>query len=333
MTAKELAKMLNVSEASVSLALNGRSGISEETRSKILEAAERFGISKKASNTVSQRFISLVIFKKHGLVYGETPFFSAVLEGISASIADAGYLLQISYFYGNQDYNEQIKIIENSACDGVIFLATEAMKEDLKALVTLKKPFVLLDSHSPQGSANAVIINNSQGAYNATRYLIDCGHRNIGHLSSSVRIQNFIERQDGVHTAIREYPDCSLTTVKVESTQDGAYLDMMAYLDTKPDLPSAFFADNDIIAISCMRALKEHGLRIPQDVSLVGFDDMPMAYVTSPKLTTIQVPKEALGQQAVRLLENLISNPSAAALTIEVNTELIIRDSVKQINS
>lgn len=118
---------------------------------------------------------------------------------------------------------------------------------------------------------------------------------------------------------------------RVASTQEGAYYDMSSYLDTNPQLPTAFFADNDIIAVSCMRALKEHGYRLPDDISFVGFDDMPLSYVVSPKLTAIQVPKEAFGQRAVTRLSEKIKGKDDISLKISVNPTLVIRDSSKQL--
>ncbi len=106
---------------------------------------------------------------------------------------------------------------------------------------------------------------------------------------------------------------------------------MSSYLDTNPQLPTAFFADNDIIAVSCMRALKEHGYRLPDDISFVGFDDMPLSYVVSPKLTAIQVPKEAFGQRAVTRLSEKIKGKDDISLKISVNPTLVIRDSSKQL--
>ena len=105
---------------------------------------------------------------------------------------------------------------------------------------------------------------------------------------------------------------------------------MTRYLRSADRIPSALFADNDIIAISCMRALKEHGYRIPEDVSIVGFDDMPMSYVTSPKLTTIHVPKELLGGSAVSLLLKQIafSDSQPATICMRIGTMLVLRDTV-----
>ena len=113
-TARELAGMLGVSTATVSIALNGKKGISDETRKMILDAAAQHGIRKDTRYNAASRLITLVVYKKHGKVYGETPFFSALIEGISAQVVDSGYRLQLTYFYASQDPAEQCRSIFTS---------------------------------------------------------------------------------------------------------------------------------------------------------------------------------------------------------------------------
>ncbi|MCI8401511.1 MAG: LacI family transcriptional regulator [Lachnospiraceae bacterium] len=330
-SAKELAAILGVSPSAVSIALNGKPGISEKTRQAILEAAASHGLKKIRRKSGAPRFINLVIYKKHGLVYGDTAFFSSVIEGISSQAAQSEYNLQVSYFYEDQDHTEQLNFLRLSESAGIILLATEMLREDILPFLSLPKPLVLLDSYFEAGYFDSIAINNHQGAFLAARYLLDCGHRQIGHLASSVFINNFSERSAGFLQAVSGTPDCRSCVIRVESTQDGAYGDMSAFLDTKPQLPTAFFADNDIIAVSCIRALKEHGYRIPEDISIIGFDDMPVSYVTSPKLTTVHVHKEVLGLQAVRRLIDKINHHDSALLNIRINVNLVVRDSVKKL--
>lgn len=332
-SSRELAEILGVSPSSISIALNGKSGISAETRDMILKAADTYGLKRPQRRSSQSQYINLVIYKKHGLVYGDTAFFSAVIEGISSHTAHLGYNLQISYFYGNQNQAEQFKAVSMTDCAGTILLATEMLREDILPFLQFPHPLVVLDSYFEDLDFDCVVINNIRGAYLATHHLLDCGHRQIGHLASSVTINNFAERAAGFHMAAAEFPETVCSTVQVFSTQEGAYRDMNAYLDTNPQLPTAFFADNDIIAVSCMRALKEHGYRIPDDISFVGFDDMPFSYVVSPKLTTIQVAKEAFGQRAVTRLAEKIRDPDSVSLRVSVNPTLIVRDSVKSLSS
>lgn len=330
-SAKDLAAKLGVSPSAVSLALNNKKGISDETRALILNAAEEYGLTRPVKKTTST-FINLVIFKSHGQVYGDTPFFSSVIEGISTTTAESGYKLQVTYFYGHQNSDEQIKMLAMSDCAGIILLATEMTESDILPFYQLPHPIVVLDSYFESAPFDSVVINNQQGAYLATRYLLDAGHRRLGHIASSVHINNFAERHDGFLKAIHTSPyaaQCKYDMIRVGSTQESAYQDISRYLDERHQLPTALFIDNDIIAISCIRALKEHGYQIPRDVSLIGFDNVPIAYVTSPKLTTVDVPKGMLGKCAVtRLLAKIKSSKPSESLKLCINTSLVIRDTV-----
>lgn len=328
-SSKELAEKLGVSPSSVSIALNGKPGISGKTREKILAAAEAYGLERPMRRASVSPYINLVIYKKHGLVYGDTPFFSTVIEGIGKEVARLGYKLQISYFYGNQNRDEQFKSLSLSQCAGIILLATEMLQEDIPLFETLTQPLVVLDNDFNLPDFDCVTINNLQGAYLATKYLLDCGHRKIGHLSSSVRIHNFDERTEGFLRAVAEVSGCDFCTVMVFSAQEKAYEDMLLYLDGSPSLPTAFFADNDIIASACLRALVDRGYRVPEDVSLIGFDDMPFTYLMSPKLTTMHVSKETFGRWSVTRLIEKIQGDVDHSLKIALNSRLIIRDSVR----
>lgn len=332
MSSKELAAMLGVSPSAVSIALNGRDGISEEKRARILQAAEAYGLRHTPHKNSKSAFLNLVIYKRHGQVYGDTPFFSAVIEGISQKAAETGHHLQITYFYGNQDPEEQLRTLALSDCAGILLLATEMTGADILPFRKLTKPLVVLDSYFEDAPFDSVLINNQQGAFLAARYLIEAGHTDLGYLHSNVEINNFSERSDGFLKAVRSAePPCTYRVIRVGSTQESAYKDMVRYLGSSPSLPTAFFADNDIIAISCMRALKEYGCRIPDDVSIIGFDNLPMSYVTSPKLTTVDVPKEVLGRLATSALIRQIQEPGQFTTKLCANTSLVIRDTVRTV--
>ena len=331
MTAKELASYLGVSQSAVSLAFNGKPGISDETRRKILEAADRMNVRRPARKAAASASIDVVCYKKHGMVFGETPFFAALMEGISAAAAAGGYAVRIFYLYGSDPAT--LDTIQHSDAAGIVLIATEMSDEEaLSPFYNIRKPLVVLDAHFRSHRFPSVIISNEQGAYEATRCLLDHGHRQIGHLRSSVVIGNFTEREEGFLDACSEVEGCTTVTVDVGSTQETAYRDMLAWLQTSPQMPTGFFADNDLIAISCIRALKDMHYRVPEDVSIVAFDDIPMSSVVSPALTTVHVYKEELGGTAVDLLRQMIDKPSRPVVNIHVCTDLVERRSVKDLN-
>lgn len=330
--AKELAQLLHLSPAAVSIALNGRSGISPQTREMILTAAAEHGLNRSSKeNRSAVRYINLIIFKKHGLVIGDTPFFSELIESVTTAATDLSYHVQLSYFYAAQSHAEQLKSIHSAGCTGAILLATEMTEDDLPLLAKIKMPLVVLDNNVEAAGIDCVVINNVQAAMLAVSHLAAKGHSRIGHLCSSVDIMNFRERREGFLRAaalVNDDMKNRIVTIPVESTSDGAYRDMTFYLAHQPNLPQALFADNDIIAIACIRALKEARYSIPGDVSIIGFDDVPYARVVSPQLTTMHVPRDIMGRYAVNRLHEKIASPNPATLKIAINAWLKDGESV-----
>lgn len=335
--AKELAQLLQISPSAISIALNGRPGISPQTREMILTAAAEHGLNRPARETrAAIRYINLIIFKKHGLVIGDTPFFSELIESVTTAATDLSYHIQLSYFYAAQNYAEQLKSIHSTGCAGAILLATEMTEEDLQLLAELKMPLVVLDNNVESAGFDCVVINNVQAAMLAVSHLIAKGHRRIGHLCSHVDIMNFRERREGFLRAsaiLNDDTKSRIVSIPVDSTSDGAYRDMTLYLSHQPDPPQALFADNDIIAIACIRALKEAGCSIPRDISIIGFDDVPYARVVSPRLTTMHVPRDLMGRYAVNRLHEKITSPNPATLKIAINAWLKDGESVADLTN
>jgi len=332
--AKDIAKKLSISPSAVSFVLNNKPGVSEETRRKVLKVIEQMGYNTNIfskSTLIHNRNIRFIIYKKHGLVVSDTPFFSSLMEGIDREARSLGYNLIVTYMDENKDNLIKIlHIIKGTSPDGIMLLATEMTKEDLKPFKKLNIPLLLLDSYFESENLDTVIINNIEGVYKATCYLAELGHIDIGYLHSSVWINNFDQRMAGFKKAInhkrlklnKNFIFC------LESTIDGSYKNMFKILENKPKLPTAVFADNDIIAFGAMKAMREFGIKIPQDVSVVGFDDMPFCKMIDPPLTTARVYKQRMGMIALKRLVERIDETPAETIKIEVNTTLIERKSV-----
>ena len=333
-TARELAKILGISPSTISMVCNGKPGISEQTRRRILQAAEEYGFDIVPKKTGIPRYLQFVIYKKHGSVVADTPFFSRVIEGIEGEAFRHGYLLQVSYFYENKSKQEQLAAIAGTASAGIVILGTEMEAADLVQFEEMKLPMVLLDSYFEEKALDTIAINNAQGAYLATRELIDAGHRKIGYLRSKVKINNFTERADGFFRALRRsnLPAEQPFIYRVDSTMEGAYEDFKEILRRRSALPTAFFADNDIIAAACIRALKENGYSVPESISVIGFDDTPLCDIIEPALTTMRVPKERLGALAVKRLVDRIEGRTEEQIKIEVATTLVRRASVARLD-
>lgn len=341
-TAKDIAERLNVSPTAVSLAMNGRPGISEATREKILAEAVRLGYSlSKREITGPAKNIRYVIFLERGDAVKETSFYSIVLQGIEARAKEFGFNVLISYFYASGDWGEQISNICKDVA-GLIILATEVEDRHIRQVLPYSRkqldvPVVLADNATSLVDVDCVVSDNLRGAYRAVSYLLDKAHPDVGYLCSKTRIDSFDERRLGVLKARREYgvdPALPLQQIDVGIASEQAYYDMCAWLDNGGKPLSAFFADNDIIAAACIRALKTKGYRVPQDVSVVGFDDMPVCTMIDPTLTTIRVMKEQMGMTAMDMLAHRIedrdsgeSSKMTGVLRTTISTSLVERES------
>ena len=339
-TARDVAKAAGVSPATASLVFRGKPGVGRETRERVLSIARDMGFEYETREpTQKTSTILLVIYKRSGQVVGETPFFEELIKGVSDATYRSGYhRLSISYFYAQESSSEQLKSLRSVKCSGIILLATEMLSIDVSQFERLGVPIVILDNWFPTKPMDSVVIDNQHGAWEASRYLISKGHTNIGYLHSKVEIRNFLERRVGWHSAVQGVIETegnpNRFIARVGSTTESAYHDMLAYLDTDPDLPTAYFADNDVIAEGCIRAMQERGIRIPEDISVVGFDDAPMTELVNPPLTTMSVPKAAMGALAVnRLVSRIQEETLGEAVRISVLPKVIERESVKAFNA
>lgn len=329
-SAKELAQKLNISAATVSMVLNHKPGISEATRQMVLNAAKEYGYQfKKAPEDPDTRTIQIVIYHKNGLILSDTPFFNHVIEGISFQCQSLGFTLHMSYFYERDSMEEQLEHLCELDVDGILLLGTEMAKEDFTPFTTLSMPLVVLDSYYEEIPFDSVVINNIQGAFAGTCHLAKLGHKKIGYLRSSFSIHNFEERAEGYYKALRVFGlDINHPYVcRICPVPDRGYEDMLRYLEEGPQLPTAYFADNDIVAGAAIRALKEKGFRVPEDVAVMGFDNIPFGSLMEPPLATMEVEKQQLGILAVDILNRRIQNPNGELVKVALGTKVIHRTS------
>lgn len=331
-SAKEFAQLLGVSPATVSLVFNGKPGISPKTRQRILDAAKQYDYTPPDRSQNSDKpLVYLCIYKNDNLVVVDNAFFSELLDGVSLQALRKNIDLRITYIYRDLYLNEQIERIKYSNCVGIILLATEMEMSETPPFDALDIPMVVLDSYFVSKNYNHVLINNRQGAFLATQHLLDMGHTDIGYLASNKTVNNYIERSFGYRIALDLAGRKPGLQIRVAPTMDEAYKNFREYFAVKPALPTAFFACNDIIASACIRALQDSGYRVPDDVSIIGFDNLPMGELLSPQLSTVDVPKLQLGKLAVnRLIEILNEKPQHYQMN-SISTQLVTRGSVKRI--
>lgn len=337
-TAKELAAALGLSEAAVSMALHNKPGVSAQTRRKVMESAKEKGydfskIKEEEVPVITNGTIFFLIYRKHGAVVADTPFFSQLSEGIDAGCKKCHFHLNVYYLYEDQGIEAQLENIIRLGCKGIVLLGTEMKEDDFSPFRHLSVPLVMLDNYIDTIDTDCVLINNIQGASAATNYLISRIKSQPGYLRSSYEINNFAERADGFYKAIRQNGMSTSATIvhQLAPSMEGAYADMLALLARGEKPAKCYFADNDLIAAGAMRAFKDNGYRIPEDISIIGFDNMPLSSYVEPALTTIHVPKQYMGEMAVLRLAYAIenSNSKRSYIKMEISTTLVKRGTVR----
>jgi len=327
---KKLSEMTGFSPATISNALNNKRGVKKETVAEVLRVAKEMGYVSEDRITK----IRLVIYKRNGKIIDDTPFFPLLIDGVESECKRLGYEMSICNLDKREpDYEEQVRWLINDITSGVIFLGTELLENDIDIYRSAKCPFLLFDYFEPDMLFDGVLINNADSARVATNYLIDKGHRRIGYLRGDLRIKAFRSRAVGYARAMSNHglEVDHKYTFTLDTQMEGAYENMKKALKRGPELPTAFFADNDMVALGAMKALQEFGYKVPQDVSIIGFDDLPFCEITTPRLTTIRVSKQEMGITAVRRMNEMIKNPGRSKLKISACTEFVERESVREI--
>lgn len=327
---REISRATGYSPATVSNALNGKRGVSEETVRIILDAAEEMGIQQDADSET----ITFVLARKTGQIVDESTFHPAVIEGVErqARRHGMGTTFLTLDFSDAASVRPEVDALMDDPTSAVVLLGTELDEEDYELFASRSAHLVVLDSWSDRFDFDAVVMSNGESSWRAVRHLIECGHREIGYLAGSFRIQNFKERERGYVRACTEAGIELNPAWRVElgTTLERAYRDMAAWLTVTPveKLPTAFFADNDVLAVGALRAFSEAGVRVPQDVSVIGFDDLSVSAFSNPPLTTIHVLKHEVGELAVRRLMGNIVNPKKFTCKTQVSTYFVERKSV-----
>lgn len=330
MKAKELARLLNVSPATVSMALNGKPGVNEETRKMVLDAAKKHHVSARALSAASARNICLIQFRRKETVLSFATFMTEVGGGVEKTCQEAGFALNTLQIFGTDSLIQCLNDLSRTDTAGVVLLGTDMMREDFRLLPKLDLPLVVLDNHTYSYPIDCVKIDNISSAFSAVNYLIRRKKSLPGYLRSSYKINNFTERMAGYEQALI-YNGMSPNSVTVHDmlpSIEGAFADMTALLKSGIRPSSCYFADNDLIAIGAMQAMRSFGLRVPEDVAVMGFDDIEMSAVTEPPLTTMHVPKYHFGAAAVKRLLTLIRDRSLFPIKSEMAANLVVRGSV-----
>ena len=328
-TRNDVARLAGVSPALVSYVLNnGPRPVSEKTRARVLKAIRELDYqpSAVARNLRLQRTSTL------GLILPDTqnPYFSEVTRGIEWIAFENDYTVILCHSgYSLERELQYVNALRMQRVAGVIWIPATASLEPYNRLVKFGVPTVLLDRFIPGQNVMAVVADNFRGGYLATQHLIQLGHRRIGAISRPVNLSHSQERIHGYLAALREagipIDECLISPGGYWLENGRKAFERLMALE---EPPTALFAYNDIMAIGALRAAHQHGLKIPDDFSIVGFDNIPEADFTSPALTTISQPKFDMGRTGTELLLRLISGESPGIESLSpLEVSLIIRES------
>lgn len=331
-TIYQVAAEAGVSIATVSKVLSNTPYVSEATRQKVLEAVERLGyVPNPAARSLTKGrtgILGLLIPYGPEQVFND-PHLMGVIYGIEKTLNERDYnLLLATARHQGDPASAYGRLMRSRYLDGAIVLETSGSERLIQQLTQLKCSWVILGYQiAPDQPAHAVHCTDRNSAQQLTEHLIGQGHRRIGVISAEPRPSAFDERLAGYRAALATHglPYDESLLAWGDMTIDSGYAVAPKLLD-RPDRPTAIFALNDRMALGLSRWALDHTVQIPADVSIVGFDDIPMAALNTPSLTTIRQPAVMLGQEATHMLFQLLDGEPVSTET-QVPGELIVRDS------
>lgn len=326
-TIKDIAREAGVSPQTVSRAINDKGEISTQTRERILRIADRLGYRP---NSIA-RSLATRRTQNIGLVVPDVanPFFAGIARGIQ----DAAHQSNYNVFLCNTDENVDREIsaihsLEAQRVDGIILCSSRLNEQQILHLATRYQPLVLVNRHIDHAQTGSVSVDDVKGAAEAVRYLLQLGHRNIGFLAGPEASHSGKNRLQGYRVAMSahmdEIPD--RWQMPCPPQVEGGERTARQLLERAPEL-TAILAYNDLVAIGALRACQELGRTVPDDCAIIGCDDVLLAALVSPALTTVHIPIYNLGQQATCQLLDMIDQENPAPTPIVVSPHLVIRDS------
>lgn len=323
-TAAEIAREAGVSVPTVSRVINGHPEVSEETRQRVERLLAQRGYRRRTRQRQTVRLVDLVFNDL------DSPWAVEVIRGVEEITHAAGVGCVVSGIHGRSESARQwLRNVRERDCDAVIFVASHLEPELQHELRTLDVPTVVIDpTGSPDGAAPTIGATNWAGGISATEHLLSLGHRRIGLIAGPPRLLCSRARLDGYRSAL----ESAGLAAEPELIVEGDFYHESGFVAGKqllalPDPPTAIFASSDQMALGLYEAIRQAGLRVADDVSVVGFDDLPETRWSSPPLTSVRQPLAEMGGLAARTALRLVRGEPIASPRVELATELIVRHS------
>lgn len=327
LTIQDVAKAAGVSVATISRVLNNSSAVAPKTRDRVLNIIKRLDYQPNLLGRNLRRLETRRILVLLPTI--SNPFYSNIVRGIE----DVARKNEFNVMLCNTDSDAgrekiYLDILKNRLSDGVILMGPELSVQDLVDFVE-NYPVVQCCEYIEEAKGVHVSIDNFKAAVRAVSYLINAGHRRIGLISCKNRFISTSQRIEGYKRAL-ETAGIELDIGLIQYVNDydfkSGYRIMQPFLEM-PNRPTAVFALSDVVAIGAMRRVKESGLRVPEDIAIVGFDDISFASMSNPSLTTISQPQYDIGCVAMDLLIKQIQGETIESRAIYIEHKLVIRES------
>jgi LacI family transcriptional regulator len=329
-TITDVASEAGVHPSTVSRVLNGHaaSTIRPATRERVLAAADRLGYrpSALARSLRLQRTLTL------GMLVPDitNPFFSSIIKGAENAALERGYNLILC---SSEDDPEReatyLRVLRQRQVDGLLIASSQMADDTIAELREEAFPFVLLNRATSWADDLAVVVDNRAAALGVVAHLAGLGHRRVGHLAGPQTTTTGVDRREGYRAGVLAYGLADEPALVVEAdafTEEAGYR-ALAFLVAGPGRPTAVFAANDLMAVGMLQRLRVVGAHVPGDLSIVGFNDIPLAGLLEPALTTVRVPQLEMGVTGASLLIDRLEGRPIDDVRVTLPTELLIRAS------
>jgi len=344
MDSKEIAKLAGVSRSTISKVVNNYAYISDETKRKVLEVVNKYGYVPHASarnlagksNKIIGVFITGINNSRDFRVI-ESDYFSPFTIATVDYTDKYDYKILVLVIDKNREFEKVRKLLYNKTVSGGIFIGAENNVEEIFKLIKSGYKLVIIDQEKIKDRTlgKYIIINskNLEGAYKATKHLIEYGHREIAHICGDMNKYSGFKRLEGYKKALNEegLPIKEEYIVEGDFTEDSGY-EAAKKLFSKKNKITGIFASNDTMAIGAMRFIKEIGFKIPDDISIVGYDDIKISSYISPSLTTVGISMLEMASIAVKNLIKFIEKDIVYPKYNTITTNLVLRESSRRIN-
>jgi LacI family transcriptional regulator len=331
-TIKDVARQAGLSLSTVSLVINDRGYVSEETREKVLRVVKKLAYhpTRSARGLASQTSgnIGFVLTDDH--FSQSEPFYTRVFLGTEFEARKHNYYILLTTVGLQFKHNGSTpRFLLERNVDGVI-IAGKINEKFVEYVQSLGLPVVLVDYELRRMSLSAVLIDNRRGAALAVNHLVEAGHRDIGFIGGDIKHPSIAERFHAYKETLVEHgitPQNDFIVIDEADTRVRNGYSAMMRMIGRAHKPSAIFAANDAMAIGCMKYIKSIGMKIPDDIAIVGFDDIDLSSHVDPRLTTVRVFKEEMGKLAVQRMVEIVESKTQTVVTTHVPVELVVRES------